>query len=49
MQVLAGNDQLSRPTDAEKRALRKEKKPDTDRISCNAFVNGDCTVTTTYW
>jgi ferredoxin len=49
MQVLAGADQLSRQTLPEIKLLRREKKNESDRVSCKTSVYGDCTVTTTYW
>ena len=40
--VLAGAENLSPPTDAELKKLAK--KPETYRMSCQAFVNGDVEV-----
>lgn len=49
MQILKGSENLSLQDELELRLLRRDKKPVTDRISCQARVSGDCTVTTTYW
>jgi ferredoxin len=49
MKVLHGSDQISPQSEIEKKLLKKEKKPESDRISCGAWVHGDCTVTTSYW
>ncbi len=49
MQVLYGAENLSLQEELEKRLLHRDKKPETDRISCMAQVMGDCTVTTSYW
>jgi ferredoxin len=49
MQILDGGEQLSSQQEPERQLLRREKKPESDRISCVTRVNGDCTVTTTYW
>lgn len=49
MQVLAGGENLSGQREPELKLLRRDKKPETDRISCVTRVYGDCTITTTYW
>jgi len=49
IQVVVGRDNLSPPTQAEKKLLEREKHPPTDRISCQAKVHGNCTITTRYW
>lgn len=49
MTVVQGEDALSERTDLERRLLKKENRPATDRISCLARVLGDCKATTTYW
>lgn len=49
MKVLEGGNALSSQSPAERKLLARDKKPLTDRISCLTVVNGDCTVTTTYW
>ncbi len=49
MQVLAGGENTSPQTPEERDLLAREKKPLNHRISCVTTVNGDCTVTTTYW
>jgi ferredoxin, 2Fe-2S len=49
MRVVRGAESLSPQSDLEKRLLKKERHPETDRISCQTKVLGDCTVTTGYW
>lgn len=49
MQVRSGAEKLSKQSEAERNLLRREKKDETDRISCQTKVFGDCEVTTTYW
>lgn len=49
MTVVAGKGGVSPSHKDEAELLRKEGKPATDRISCITRVDGDCTVTTTYW
>lgn len=49
MQVIAGQDAVSRQSEAERELLRRESRPESDRISCRTYVLGDCTVTTRYW
>jgi adenylate cyclase len=49
MQVIDGARNLSEQTESERKLLRREKRAETDRVSCQTFVNGDCTVTTKYW
>ena len=49
MQVLDGGENLSPQRDPERKVLRRNGKPDTDRISCVTRVYGDCTVSATYW
>lgn len=49
MQVLAGAENLSAQRDPERNVLRRQGRPETDRISCVVRVYGDCSVTTSYW
>ena len=49
MRVLSGAENLSEQEPHELKLLRRDKQPETDRISCIAKVLGDCVVTTTYW
>jgi 2Fe-2S ferredoxin len=49
LQVIEGGDQLSRQTNSEKSVLRRDKNPETDRISCVTKAYGDCTITARYW
>lgn len=49
MQVISGSENLATQSEAERKLLRREKRDETDRISCVTKIWGDCTVTTTYW
>lgn len=49
MEIVEGPENLSPQTDQELKLLRKEKAPESNRISCQAKVRGDCAVATTYW
>jgi 2Fe-2S ferredoxin len=49
MTVLSGGENLSKQTEKERSLLRRESRPESDRVSCRTAVFGDCTVTTTYW
>lgn len=49
VQISQGTENLSRQTDSEKTILRRDKNPETDRISCVTKAYGDCTVTARYW
>jgi len=49
MQVVQGVENLSPQRDPERKLLHRDKKPETDRISCVTRIYGDCTITTTYW
>lgn len=49
MTVTEGEENLSPRTPLEQKVLKKEGRPETDRISCLARVHGSCKATTTYW
>lgn len=49
MRVVEGSENLSPLSPHEQRLLQRDKKTPTDRVSCMTRVDGDCTVTTTYW
>jgi 2Fe-2S ferredoxin len=49
MTIQEGAANLSKQTEKERDLLRRELRPETDRVSCRTAVFGDCTVTTTYW
>lgn len=49
MAVLDGAENLSTQTEKERSLLRREGRPEADRVSCCTAIWGDCTVTTTYW
>ena len=47
--VLSGAETLSAPTSIELRFGSTRGFADDERMACQAVVNGDCAVTTTYW
>lgn len=49
IQIVAGAENLSRKSDNEIKLLKREKCGESDRISCVTRVNGDITVTASYW
>ncbi len=49
MKVLAGADGLSKQTPKERALLKREGRPETDRVSCRTAVWKDCEVTASYW
>ncbi len=49
MQVLSGVENLSPQRVRERELLARDKKSESDRISCVTRVYGDCSVKTTYW
>jgi ferredoxin len=49
VRVLAGAENLSSPTSIELRFGSARGVTDDERMACQAVVNGDCEVTTTYW
>jgi len=49
MQVVAGLEHLSKQTHRERNLLRRQARPEGDRVSCRTAIFGDCTVTTSYW
>jgi uncharacterized 2Fe-2S/4Fe-4S cluster protein (DUF4445 family) len=49
LRVVRGGESLSAQSELEKRLLKKEHQPETDRISCQTQIFGDCTVTASYW
>ncbi len=49
VRVLAGAPNLSSPTSIELRFGAARGFTDDERMACQAVVNGDCEVTTTYW
>lgn len=49
IRVVKGADQLAPPTTIEGRISRQRGFASDERLACQAVVNGDCTVTTTYW
>ena len=49
MKVLNGQENLSPVSSHEKRLLVRDKRQESERISCMTRVVGNCTVTTGYW
>jgi len=49
VQVLAGWENLSPPTEDEVRMSRRRPLAADERYACQAHVTGDVTVTTSYW
>ena len=49
VRVLEGADRLSPPTSIEARVSRDRGLAADERLACQAVVEGDCSVTTTYW
>ena len=49
VRVLTGHGNLSSPTSIELRFGSARGFTDDERMACQAVVNGDCEVTTTYW
>jgi adenylate cyclase len=49
VRVVRGAESLSPPTSVELRFGRSRGFGDDERMACQAVVNGDCAVTTTYW
>lgn len=49
IRVVEGAENLSPMTTIELRTLTRTGFADGERLACQAIVNGDCGVTTTYW
>ena len=49
IRVIAGRENLSPPTSIELRVGGARGFADDERMACQAVVNGDCEVTTSYW
>jgi len=49
LKIVSGGENLSAQRDPERRLLRRDQKPESDRISCVTRVYGDCSVTASYW
>jgi ferredoxin len=49
VRVVAGSENLSAPTAIESRVSAQRGFAADERLACQAAVNGDCEVTTTYW
>jgi ferredoxin len=49
VRVLSGAENLTPPTAIEVRVAERRKLPRDERLACQAVVNGDCEVTTSYW
>jgi ferredoxin len=49
VQVLSGAENLSPPTSVESRFGKAQGFLDDERMACQAVLQGDCEVTTSYW
>lgn len=49
VQVLEGMENISTPSELEKKLLARDDHGDHIRISCQSQILGSITVTTTYW
>jgi len=49
MQIVAGNENLSKETEFEADLKDIHEIPKNERVSCQVTVQGDVTVDTTYW
>lgn len=49
MRVLKGANNLTKLSPHEERLLHRDKRDESERISCMVRVLGNCTVTTGYW
>jgi ferredoxin len=49
MKIHSGAENLNQPTEHERKLLLREKRTPSERISCMVLVQGDCTVSTSYW
>ena len=49
MQVVEGAENLSPPSEHEKKLLQRDKRQPSERISCMVRILGNCKISTTYW
>lgn len=49
VKVMSGAENLTAPTAIETRVAQRQKLESDERLACQAVVNGNCSVTTTYW
>ncbi|MEO8035692.1 MAG: 2Fe-2S iron-sulfur cluster-binding protein [Acidobacteriota bacterium] len=49
IQLVEGAEHLSAPTSLELCTAARRRFTEGERLACMAVVNGNCTVTTTYW
>ena len=49
VRVLSGAENLSAPTAIEARVATQRNLAADERLACQAVVQGDCEITTTYW
>ena len=47
--IVHGKESLSPQAEKERKLLRSQGRPETDRVSCVTLVLGDCTVQANYW
>ncbi len=49
VRILTGADQLAPPGDLERRLIKEKGFDENERAACLAKIQGDITVTTSYW
>lgn len=49
VKIVSGAENLTAPTEIESRVSERRKLDPDERLACQAVVQGDCSVTTTYW
>ncbi|HSP34453.1 MAG TPA: 2Fe-2S iron-sulfur cluster-binding protein [Thermoanaerobaculia bacterium] len=49
VKIVSGAENLTPPTAIESRVAQRRKLDPEERLACQAVVNGNCEVTTTYW
>jgi 2Fe-2S ferredoxin len=49
VRIVEGAENLSAPTSVEERVSKQRGLTADERLACQAVVQGDCAVTTTYW
>ncbi len=47
--MVSGADNVTPPTEIEKKVAVRQKLEPGERLACQAVVKGECEVTTTYW
>ena len=49
VRIVGGSENLSTPTSIESRVSAQRGLASDERLACQAVVQGDCEITTTYW